>query len=279
MKRQIDRILQGALSAFPAAIPLIAAAMLLSDCGNVGAEQILQLPSADNSTISYLLSTDLSDRSEEVRTAAILFSGGGGYIGLMEQGIPQPGSNFLVRSRNFFVARGITVAVIDTPSNMRGMTDVFRMSGRHIADITAVAADLQKRFPGARLFLIGTSRGTVSAAYASAALGNKLAGVVLTSSVFNTARDGPGLSGFDFGSIKAPLLFVHHAEDSCRVTPYQTAKALSEKYPLISVHGGNAPASGPCEPFAAHGYFGKEESTVDAIVRWMLGQPYPHEIE
>jgi hypothetical protein len=278
MKRRIDRILHKSLATFPVGTS-IAMALLLFVSAGIGAEEIRQLPSADGSTVPYLLSADLPDPSGEVRTAAILFSGGSGYVGLLEQGIPQPGANFLVRTRKLFVARGIPVAVIDTPSNMHGMSDAFRMSRRHIADIAAVADDLQKRFPDARLFLIGTSRGTVSAGYAGAALGEKLAGVVLTSSVFNSARDGAGLSGFDFGTIKVPLLFVHHAEDSCRVTPYQTARALSDKYPLISVHGGKAAASGPCEPFAAHGYFGKEEATVDAIANWMLGRPYPRDIE
>ena len=178
-----------------------------------------------------------------------------------------------------FAARGVPVAVVDVPSDKRGMSDGFRMSQRHAADVAAVADDLAGLFPGRRLFLVGTSRGTVSAAYAGVAVGPRLAGVVLTSSVFNAARDGAGLSGFDFGRIGVPLLFVHHVDDACRVTPYQTAKSLSDRFPLITVRGGNEPISGPCEPFAAHGYFGREEATVDAIVNWMLGRPYPRQIE
>ena len=258
---------------------LFAAIALLFVCAGTSAEEIRRLPGENGSIVPYLLDADLPNPDSGVRAAAILFSGGTGHVGLLEQGIPQPGSNFLVRSRQYFVARGIPVAVIDAPSDTRGMSDTFRMGRRHMADISAVADDLQKQFPGAQLFLVGTSRGTVSASYAGAALGSRLAGVVLTSSVFNSARDGAGLSGFDFSSIKVPLLFVHHAEDSCRVTPYQAARRLSETYPLISVHGGKTPTSGPCEPFAAHGYFGKEEATVDAIVQWILGLPFPTNIE
>lgn len=252
---------------------------ILVACTSIRAEEIRRLPSADGTTISYLLSADLPDTTVNVQTVAILFSGGGGNVGLLDQGIPQPGTNFLVRTRKLFVARGIPVAVIDVPSNMHDMSDDFRMGQRHIADVASVADDLQKQFPGSRVFLIGTSRGTISASYAGVALGLRLAGVVLTSSVFNAARSGAGLAGFDFGKIKVPLLFVHHAEDGCHVTPYQTARALSEKYPLISVHGGKVPLSGPCEPFAAHGYYGKEEPTVNAIVDWMLGREYPKNIE
>jgi len=261
-------------------LPAVLAAILIAITSpSFGAEEIRRLPSADGSTVSYLLSADLEVPAGQVQAAAVLFSGGDGFVGLAERGIPQPGTNFLVRSRQFFVARGVPVAVIDVPSGMRGMSDGFRMSQRHAADVATVADDLQRQFPGARLFLIGTSRGTVSAAYAGAALGERLAGVVLTSSVFNAAKDGAGLSGFDFGRIKSPLLFVHHVEDGCRLTPYYAAQALSDRYPLISVHGGTPPASGPCDPFAPHGYYGKEEATVNAIVDWMLGKAYPKEVQ
>jgi hypothetical protein len=45
------------------------------------------------------------------------------------------------------------------------------------------------------------------------------------------------------------------------------------------VKGGKPPQSGPCDPFAAHGYFGKEAETVDAIAAWMLKKPFAKEIE
>lgn len=256
---------------------LLVAALFMAP--QLHAEEIIQLPSANGATLPYLLSADLPAAGGTAKTAAILFNGGEGVIGLSEKGIPQPGANFLVRTRSLFVARGIPVALIDVPSDSRGMSDRFRMSQRHFDDIAAVADDLQKRFPGTRLFLIGTSRGTVSAAYAGAALGSRLAGVVLTSSLFNSTRDGSGLAGFDFSDIKVPLLFVHHVDDACRFTPYHAARSLSEKYPLISVKGGKEARSGPCDPFHAHGYFGKEEATVNAIADWMTGKPYPAVIE
>ena len=100
-----------------------------------------------------------------------------------------------------------------------------------------------------------------------------------SSIVFLANRRNPGLSGFDYAAIRAPLLFVHHVEDSCAVTPYRNAKDLNAKYPLISVRGGDPPRSGPCEPFAAHGYLGKEVPTVEAIVNWMLKKPFRNEVD
>jgi hypothetical protein len=258
---------------------LIALSLILAGCVQADAEEIRKIPRPDDRIVPYLLAGDVPESASGVQAMAILFNGGEGYVGLLEKGIPKPGANFLVRSRQLFVERGVPVAVIDVPSDMRGMPDGFRMSQRHADDVAAVASEMQKQFPTARLFLIGTSRGTVSAAYAGAALGSRLAGVVLTSSVFDASRGGAGLSGFDYGKIKVPLLFVHHVDDTCRVTPYYAAKALSEKYPLISVHGGKPAASGPCDAFSAHGYYGVEGATVDAIVRWMLGSPYLKQVE
>lgn len=242
-------------------------------------EEIVQLPSADGAILPYLLSADLPTAATKPQTVAILFNGGAGVVGLNEKGIPQPGGNFLVRWRRSFAARGIPVGLIDIPSESRGMSDSFRMSQRHFDDIASVANDLQKRFPDSRLFLIGTSRGTVSAAYAGAALASRLAGVVLTSSLFEAPRDGSGLSGFDFAVIKTPLLFVHHVDDGCRYTPYYAARSLAEKCPLISVKGGRAADSAACEPFSAHGYFGKEKETINAIADWMFGNHYPNSID
>ena len=55
------------------------------------------------------------------------------------------------------------------------------------------------------------------------------------------------LSGFNWGQIKVPLLFVHHADDGCGATPYREAARLAARYPLITVHGGKPPESAPCE--------------------------------
>jgi len=144
-----------------------------------------------------------------------------------------------------------------------------------------VARYLKARFPGAKIFLVGTSRGTLSAAYLGRSLGASVDGVVLTSSVLQGTRRGMNLSlsGFDFAAIKAPLLFVHHAEDACKSCPYGDAHRLGRTYPLVTVKGGKPAESGECEPLSAHGYFGKEEETVNAIKNWILGKPYTRTVE
>jgi pimeloyl-ACP methyl ester carboxylesterase len=158
------------------------------------------------------------------------------------------------------------------------MDDQFRLGDAHAEDIGKVVADLKTRFPGLPVFLVGTSRGTISAASVGKRLGPALDGVVLTATLFLASRREPGLSGFDFATIASPLLFVHHTDDGCTYTPYASAKRVAERYPLISVSGGNPPQSTPCEAMSQHGFLGKEAQAVDAMTKWMLKQPHPREI-
>lgn len=252
--------------------------------GIAGAQEIVSLSPRPRVTQSFFLAR----APQNPQAAAILFTGSGGLLRLRkeQEQIKFSSGNFLVRSRREFVNRGIVTAIVDAPSDRQsgwGMTDEFRLGDQHSGDISAVLGDLKKRFPELPVFLIGTSRGTISGAALAARLGQRVAGVVLTSTMFRqTSRKskepGPGLSNFDFATIKIPLLFVHHVSDQCEVTPYSDAARLSEKFPLITVFGGASPQSGPCDAFSQHGYLGKESETVEQIVCWMLKKPHRDEI-
>jgi hypothetical protein len=249
------------------------------------AQEMVTLSTRPGVTQSYFL----AQVPGKPQAIGVLFPGSGGLIQLRQEKsqIKFGQNNFLVRARSEFVRRGVIAAVIDAPSDFQsggGMSDEFRLGENHFKDISAVVADLADRFPGMPQFLIGTSRGTISAAALGVKLGSKSAGVVLTSTMFRQAgarskEPGPGLSRFDFASIKIPLLFVHHGNDQCGVTPYGDAARLADKYPLISVLGGKPPESGPCDPFSAHGYFGKESETIEQIVNWMFKKPFQEKVE
>jgi len=131
------------------------------------------------------------------------------------------------------------------------------------------------------VFIVGTSRSTLSAAHLARFLPGELKGAVLTSSLFYSGggqRARQVLSAYRWEQITIPLLFVHHQDDGCGATPYGEAARLGGRYPLITVHGGKPPESGPCEPLSSHGFLGKEAETVDAIAAWMLAKPFAKEI-
>jgi hypothetical protein len=247
-------------------------------CSATEAQEIVTVGTRPGVTQSFFIAA-MGERKAEA--LALLYIGGGGSIRLrVENGQPKFGAqNFLPRSRAEFIRNGVLPVVMDAPSDQPGgLTDYYRVSDQQSADARAVLAELKKRFPQLPVYIVGTSRGTVSAAYIGRALGTDVAGVVLTSSLFSSPR-GATLAGFDYAAIKAPLLFVHHREDGCESTPYNGAARLAARYPLISVKGGKAPESGPCDPLAPHGYFGKEAQTVDAIAGWMLKKPYHREVD
>ena len=264
----------------------VLAAVSLLMVGSAGnAQEIVSLSTREKVTQSYFLAT-VPDKPQAI---ALLFPGSGGFIRLRKEGeqIKFGNDNFLVRSRREFMTRGVIAAILDAPSDQQsgwGMTDEFRLGGEHFTDVAAIVADLNKRFPALGVFLIGISRGSVSAAAVGARFGERIAGVVLTASMFRqtgrkSKEPGIGLSRFDFSSIKAPVLLAHHVGDQCDSTPYGDAARLSEKFSLITVFGGASPQSGPCDPFSQHGFFGKESETIEQIVNWMLKKPFLQEVK
>lgn len=240
-------------------------------------ETVVRLNTRGGETESYLLT---QDPGVSYQAAAVLFPGGGGALGLSSDGsMASGGDNFLVRSRALFAAGGVAAALVDAPSDHSdGMDDAFRSSPDHAQDVAAVVADLKKRLPAAQIYLVGTSRGTVSAAYAGSALSGQVAGVVLTSGVYRPARRGPGLSSFPLSNLPGRVLLVQHASDACKPSRYAGARAAAGTLPLVKVTGGPIPQSGPCAGLSPHGFYGQEQAVVSAITSWILGASAPSHI-
>jgi pimeloyl-ACP methyl ester carboxylesterase len=253
-------------------------------CPEAFCQEIVTLHTRPGVTQAFFIA-GMGERKPEA--AAMLLIGGGGNIRLrMEDGQPRfAQGNFLPRSRREFIRNAILPVILDNPSDQQaddGMSDAFRESAEHAADIRAVRAELEKRYPGLPVFIVGTSRSTLSAAHLARFLPGELKGAVLTSSLFYAGggqRARQVLAAYRWEQIRIPLLFVHHQSDGCGSTPYREAERLGSRYPLVSVRGGKPPESGPCEPRSHHGYFGKEAETVDAIAAWMLKKPYSKDIQ
>jgi len=262
---------------------LAAIAMLaVAAAAQAASEEAVTIPTRDGVTLSYLL---VHEPATAPKIIVVSFIGGPGVINLAKRAAAGPLKfgptvNFLIRARAQFADAEFADVIVDAPSDQLpgGMADEFRMSAQHQADIRALLADLRKRFPDARIYLMGTSRGSISVAALAASLGDAVQGAVLSSTVTNRDKVGAALSGFDFDTIKIPLLLVHHRQDGCFTSPYAGAERLGKRFPLVSVSGGDAAQSGPCEPLSPHGYIGLDAEVAKAVRAWMQGREYAHEI-
>jgi len=207
--------------------------------------------------------------------SVILFSGGEGVLSLKRYGPKWSYGNFLVRSRDLFAAEGLLVAVLDVPSDHAAGYGRFRVSKEHAGDVSAVIADLKTLAP-VPVWLVGTSMGTVSAAFVAGQLRQGGPdGVVLTSSITDRSRQTTNtVLDADLDEIRVPTLIVHHKQDGCVVTQYNVARLLpgqlkrAPRKEFLSFEGG-MPVGDPCESFAYHGYKGIEPEVVRAIAAWI----------
>jgi pimeloyl-ACP methyl ester carboxylesterase len=216
--------------------------------------------------------------SENAKAAVILLAGGNGGLQIQPDGkFKALGGNFLVRSRQPFVDQGLAVAIVDAPSDRQAppFLDGFRQTSDHVADIKAVIAWLRER-ANIPVWLIGTSRGTQSAAFIATQLPRSKGGpdgLVLASSILIDKKGRP-VPMMALQNLTLPVLVVHHRQDSCALCPYTEVATLmdrlrsSPKTELITVTGGESTGD-PCEALAHHGYNGQEAEVVAKIAAWI----------
>jgi hypothetical protein len=217
---------------------------------------------------------------QDPKAAVILFAGGHGGLQIFPNGSFKWGEgNFLVRSRQLFADHGLLVVVVDAPSDRQSFPylSAFRQRPEHVADIKAVIAWVreQAKVP---VWLVGTSRGTQSAAYAAIELSGPEGpdGLALTSTIL-TDDKGRAVPDMPLGKLRIPVLVVHHEQDGCSHCRFSDVPGLMEelggvpKKQLLSFKGGENRGD-PCEAFAYHGFNGLEREVVAQISNWMLAK-------
>jgi len=257
--------------------PAVGALLLLAAVAH--AEEIKTIPARPGVTQSFLFLR----RSETPAATVILFAGGNGALNLSTGKLAGLGGNFLVRNRGRFAEHGFVVAVPDAPSDHASGLTRFRSTREHAEDVRHLIAALRELAPGAPVWVIGTSMGTVSAANAGARLREGGPdGVVLTSSITRWNRgEGESVGDVKLKEIRVPTLVVHHKDDACPFTPYSDIPGLlkdlskAPRRELLAFDGGDPPESRPCEARAAHGYLGLDASVVKAIADWIVATPRP----
>lgn len=234
-------------------------------------QRVVDIPTRPDVTQRLLVLTPSSPKA-----SVVLLAGGHGGVQIYPNGSMKLGGNFLVRSRQMFADQAFTVAVLDAPSDrqrppfLRG----FRQRPEHAADIKAVIAWLrqQAKVP---VWLVGTSRGTQSAAYAATQLdaADGPDGLVLTSTILRDDKEPP-VQAMPLETLRIPVLVVHHEMDGCEFCPFTEIPALMGKLhdtprsQLLTFTGGNDTGDA-CEAFAHHGFNGLEREVVQKIAAWI----------
>jgi pimeloyl-ACP methyl ester carboxylesterase len=248
-------------------IVLLTVAMLLSLAANA-ADQLIRLDTREGVKVPVYYM-----KREGATATVILLPGGAGGIGSPVEGKPS-GNNFLVRSRDYFADAGLNVAVMSRATDKTDLDYPDRIAPEHMTDIQRLVAYL-KTDAGLPVWLVGTSRGTVSATAAAIAFGSaELAGIVLTSSVVDYKKTG-AVPTQDLAAIKIPVLVVHHENDACKVCKPHEVPAIIKSLKnapvkkLVMVKGGSNPTGDACESFHYHGFIGMEQETVVIITNWI----------
>ena len=250
---------------------LVAAALLFNGPIVAASEERVTLEYRSDATVDILV----TPARGTPRATAILFAGGTGRLRLAK-GLPLKSRNFLVRSRNLFAEKGFLTITVDAPSDRQddGLLD-FRHSAEHMTDIKTVIAWARKR-ANIPVWLIGTSRGTVSAAHAGTMLDAD--GIVFSASVTRESRRRKAIIfDADLGKISAPVLIVHHKNDNCRVTPAEDVPELAQRLSgakrveTFIFDGGREEHRNGCQATTHHGFLGIENMVVSAIAGWIMG--------
>lgn len=218
-------------------------------------------------------------RPDAAKAAVVLFAGGHGGLRISgPQSFSWGANNFVVRTRELYVGHGLLAVVVDAPSDRQNPPHLggFRQRPEHVADAKAVIAWLKQQ-ANLPVWLVGTSRGTQSAAFIATQL--PLAdggpdGLVLTSTMLTDRPGARPVPEMPLGRIQIPTLVVHHKQDGCEHCKYGDLPKLMDKLTavprkeLLTFEGGRSQGD-PCEAMAHHGFNGIEPEVVSKIAEWI----------
>ena len=251
--------------------------------------QVVTLATREGAETTY----SLAGPSNSADAALVLLPGGGGFLDIDTHGCPRRlKGNSLVRTRSLSHSQGLVPALVDAPSDHQGPDGLgaFRTTPEHAEDLGQVIADVRHR-TRLPVWLIGTSRGTISAVNAASRLTGLQApdGLVLTSPV-TSGRIGSDKAwvaqtvfSLDLEAIRLPVLAVAHAADKCIRTPPKLAAKITRRTngvreQHVTVTGGsgwNGPADViACKGRSPHGFVGQENEVIAGIARFVRGGSY-----
>jgi hypothetical protein len=276
-----------------ALLPFAAAPAQPGSAPAAGCGELVTVKTHGGTTTLYTLMRPQPARPEGARVALVLLPGGGGHLDFDDRGCPRAlKGNSLVRMRSLFQGAGFVTALVDAPSDHSGEDGLggFRIATEHAEDLGKVIADVRAR-TSASVWLVGTSRGAISAVNAASRLSGAATpdGLVLTSAVTSGYSGGRkewvAQTVFDLPleSIGVPVLVIGHTEDKCVRSPPRfmgniTERTSGAREQVVTVTGGLGESGGSsleaCRGRSPHGYLGQEAEVAAGIARFIQGGSY-----
>lgn len=213
-------------------------------------------------------------------TALLFYRGWSGIANIKSENDWKRNLNYLQNNTELFSQAGIALVVMDCPSDENSIApgntplacnDDYRSSLKHADDVKKIMAILKEKYGITKFYIMGHSYGTISSKWLAKNLGNEIQGSIhsaaqtLASPRMRTY--GYSAESFDMGSLKSPVLNIHHGDDQCIYTPYSTVLAYS-KNNLITVAGG-IPNGDVCGGGHYHSFEGREEASSKAVIKWI----------
>jgi len=174
-------------------------------------------------------------------TATIILLPGGDSGTLIDSNSKPTSANFLVRSREFFFRENFNVLIVFRATDMNKLEYEYRVSKEHMDELKYVLNYAKEKFKKP-IWLVGTSRGTVSGTAASIALKEQV---------------------------------VHHKMDGCKICDPSEAREInnyltsSPVKKFIMVEGGSNPTGDYCQALHWHGFINYEQETTKMITDWI----------
>jgi len=242
-------------------------------------ERVVQLEPRPGVNLDLLLI-----KPENPVASIILFPGGPGYLGLSHT-FGKPGINrikdvYLVRNRYNFAREGLMVALMDVPSDCKSKGDwgvrtrsdqPYKLSNEQIEDIKAVIAWVKSE-KDCPVWVMGTSRGTLSVANAGINIKNGIDGLVFSSTLTERGEkhkflvyQPKAVLDLDLKKITVPVLIVSHRDDYCPYSLPSTGQELKDRFVnatevrLAYFSGGKKQEGSVCGWLSPHGFYGVDD--------------------
>lgn len=214
-------------------------------------------------------------------TALLVFRGWPGIARLQSANDWRRNLNFMQDRVSLFLEAGISLVIVDCPTDHNALLgaydpascdDAYRSSRQHVDDVTRVIDKLKTDHGLSRFYVFGHSYGTISSKWLAHHLGDRLAGSI--HSAAQTRAGGMRFAGYastamsvDLSKLQAPSLHIHHGNDACPYTPYETVQRYAGAN-LVTVRGGRT-SGDPCGARHYHSYEGRESEASQAVIAWI----------